>query len=206
MSNNTIFQNEAYQLKSLFQRKGLNLKISHAHELIAGYFGCNSKKGLIQRIEDHQINLDTKWLPLKPSRNHLNKAIDRLKEFELGDLQTDDIALMISKSLDYSNIYLLDTEGLQYLKSRNLDIEVNEYRELIATYRDDYPEIHYVRTILRRESFLVEEVATTEKILDHLRTYDVDESKYEPYGIMLDEEIFYTDSKNDRELVIRELK
>jgi hypothetical protein len=145
--------------------------------------------------------LNRDWLPFTPSKRHLISAISRLKTSVLENIEVDDIALMISNSLDYKTLYLLDDEGIRYINSPYLNIEIDEYRALIATYRDDFHDIDYVRNVLRQESFEIDKLAMLDEVKNHLETYNLRDSREDPFAIIIDGETFYTDDLKHRELL-----
>ncbi|MDA3587453.1 hypothetical protein [Acinetobacter baumannii] len=186
------------QLISKFLDKKLVLGSAHSYELIAGFLGCKSHIALQTRYPD----LETEIFDIQSSRDGLSKVIDRMRDAHWKHkISLEELYIMIDRIV-YPPMYIIWPDDVRYIYSPYLDLSTNERGELIATYKPDFYDLEYARSI-GTESFIITEQCTKTQIQDYLERFSIEEEIDDPSRILIGYQKFDTSKMRDRNDICR---
>lgn len=186
------------QLINKFLDKKLVLGSAHSYELIAGFLGCKSHIALKTIYPD----LETEIFDIQPSRDGLSKVIDRMRDAHWKHkISLEELYIMIDRIV-YPPMYIIWPDDVRYIYSPYLDLSTNERGELIATYKPDFYDLEYARSI-GTESFIITEQCTKTQIQDYLERFSIEEEIDDPSRILIGDQKFDTSKMRDRNDICR---
>ncbi len=186
------------QLINTFLDKKLVLGSAHSYELIAGFLGFKSHIALKTRYPD----LENEIFHIQPSRGGLSKVIDRMRGADWKNkISLEELYIMIDKIV-YPLLYIIWPDDVRYIYSPYLDLSTNERGELIATYKPDFYDLEYARSI-GAESFIITEQCTKTQIQDYLERFSIEEEINDPSRILIGDQKFDTSKMRDRNDIYR---
>ena len=198
MSKNFTFK-KSKQLINAFLDKKLELRSAHSYELIAGFLGFNSHIALKTKHPD----LENEIVRIHSSIDGLSKVIDRLRNTHWKNkISLEEIYIIIDKIVYPPLMYIIWPDDVRYIYSPHLDLSINERRQLIATYKPDFYDIEYARSI-GTESFVITEQRTKTQIQNYLEEFTIEDEIYEPSRIFIGDQIFDTSKMRDRDDIYR---
>lgn len=186
------------QLINAFLDKKLVLRSAHSYELIAGFLGFKSHIALKTRYP----YLENEIFHIQSSRDGLSKVIDRMRDTHWKNkISLEDIYIMIDKIV-YPLLYIIWPDDVRYIYSPYLNLSTNERGQLIATYKPDFYDIEYARSI-GIESFMITEQCTKKQIKDYLEKFSIEDEIDDPSRILIGDQKFDTSKMRDRNDIYR---
>ncbi len=186
-----LFSEKAYLLIKKFESLGFNLGLSHAHNLIALYYGFESKRLL--NLYVNKKNLLEKDLKRSLSIEKIFVYKSHLTAIDWSELSIDRITKMLNDTLN-TNFYIVLPDDVHSLESKNLEVYFNDTQDLVMKYKEDYHDINYVNSVLGKNEFPLSDIKSAAYVQEYL-TSCKDDAKDDYSVICYGETRFNTSNK-----------